>query len=62
MQRSLGNLTEGATSRGRPELKLVVYLRGRFLKNGVFPSKEMFVNFLAEANRTGNQAKKLNAI
>jgi hypothetical protein len=42
------------------------YDRGRFLKNGVFPSKAMWVNFLAELV-TGtdyyfNDAQKLNAI
>jgi hypothetical protein len=39
------------------------YHRGRFLKNGVFPSKEMLVNFLAEViKRTDDQTKKLSAI
>jgi hypothetical protein len=57
----------------------VVYMnrkchRGRFLKNGVFPSKAMWVNFLAEHARTSShwnlnlnkanldEARKLNAI
>jgi hypothetical protein len=58
---------------------LVVYMnrkchRGRFMKNGVFPSKAMWVNFLAEHTRTSShwnlnlnkenldEARKLNAI
>jgi hypothetical protein len=48
---------------------LVIYMnceyeRGRFLRNGVFPSKAMLMNFLAElTNRwRSNEAKTLNAI
>jgi hypothetical protein len=50
---------------------LVVFMnrkhnRGRFLKNGVFPSKEMWVHFLAELAGTDcycwSEEKKLNAI
>jgi hypothetical protein len=49
---------------------LVVFMnrrhnRGRFLKNGVFPSKAMWVNFLAELTSSDNYyngAQKLNAI
>jgi hypothetical protein len=39
--------------------------RGRFLKNGVFPSKAMWVNFLAglaSTDRYDYEAKRLNAI
>jgi hypothetical protein len=53
-------------------LKLVVFMnrachRGRFLKNGVFPSKAMWVKFLAKLASTerywnSNEAKQLNAI
>jgi hypothetical protein len=43
------------------------YRRGRFLENGVFPSKAMWVKFLAELASTerywnSNEAKQLNAI
>jgi hypothetical protein len=42
------------------------YHRGRFLENGVFPSKAMWVNFLAKISnsycRYGNEAQTLNAI
>jgi hypothetical protein len=51
---------------------LVVFMnrkhnRGRFLENGVFPSKAMWVSFLAELTRTKryfyyDDARKLNAI
>jgi hypothetical protein len=36
--------------------------RGRSLKNSVFPSKAMLVNFFAELNRTDDQSEKLNVI
>ncbi len=41
------------------------YERGRFLKNGVFPLKAMWLNFLAELTRTDRcscEKKMLNAI
>jgi hypothetical protein len=49
---------------------LVVYMnreydRGRFLKNSVFPSKVMWLNFLAElatTDRCSSEMKKLNSI